>query len=95
MLVDKAYIEPPDQVAGIVYRNIGTKYGLEVSESRCQRPPKVVENNKGKILWNFQIQSNKLVIANQSDIAVVGKHQKTAVVMETAIRSSTIRKKGT
>ena len=37
-----------------------------------------------KILWDFQVQTDKLVIANQPD-AVVEKHQRTAAVVDVII----------
>ncbi|TWW75805.1 hypothetical protein D4764_13G0004670 [Takifugu flavidus] len=38
-----------------------------------------------KILWDFQIQTDKMVVANQPDIVVIDKHQKTVVVIDVAI----------
>ncbi|TWW62748.1 hypothetical protein D4764_04G0013950 [Takifugu flavidus] len=94
MLAGKAYMERHNQVAGIVYRNICTKYGWEVPGSRWETPPKVVENKQAKILWDFQIQTDKMVVANQPDRVVVDKHRKTVVVIDVAIPSdSNIRKK--
>ncbi|MDG2555549.1 hypothetical protein P7M41_26505, partial [Vibrio parahaemolyticus] len=46
---------------------------------------KVVENGRAKILWDFQIQTDKLVMANQLDIMLVDKQQKKAVVIDVAI----------
>ncbi|KAI3377775.1 hypothetical protein L3Q82_008918 [Scortum barcoo] len=47
-----------------------------------------------KILWDFQIQMDKQVMANQPDIVVVDKEQKRAVVIDVAIPSDNrIRKK--
>ena len=54
------------------------EYGLEVPGSRWKTPPKVVENKRAKILWDFQIQT---------DIVVVDKHQRTVVVIDVAIPS--------
>ncbi|TWW69265.1 COP9 signalosome complex subunit 1 [Takifugu flavidus] len=94
MLAGKAYMERHNQVAGIVYRNICTEYGLEVPGSRWETPPKVLENEQAKILWDLQIQTEKMVVANQPDIVVVDKHQKTVVVIDVAIpNDSNIRKK--
>ena len=45
------------------------------------------ENEWIKILWDFQIQTDRLVMANQPDIVVVDKHQRTAVVVDLAIPS--------
>ncbi|KAK1798039.1 hypothetical protein P4O66_000539 [Electrophorus voltai] len=81
-------------MAGIVYRNICAKYGLEVPRSNCDIPPKVVENYCVKILWDFQIQADKMVMANQLDIVFVDKQQKSAVVIDVSIPSDcNIRKK--
>ena len=54
----------------------------------------MVENHQAKILWDFKIQTDKLVMANQPDIVVVDKHRKRAAVIDVAIPSdSNIRKK--
>lgn len=39
----------------------------------------MVENNRAEVLWDFQIQTDKMVMANQPDIVVVIKQQKKAV----------------
>lgn len=70
---DKAYIDCHNQVAGIVYRNIYAKYGLEVPQSKLEMPPRVVENSSNKILWDMQVQTYKQAMANQTDIAFVDK----------------------
>ncbi len=81
-------------MAGIVYRKINAEYELEVPRSRWKTPPKVVENDRAKILWDFQIQTDKMVVANQPDIVVVDKQWKKAVVIDVAMLSdSNIRKK--
>ncbi|TWW71259.1 hypothetical protein D4764_17G0007420 [Takifugu flavidus] len=77
MLAGKAYMERHNQVAGIVYRNICTEYGLEVPGSRWETPPKMLENKQAKILWDFQTQTDKMVVANQPDIVVVDKRINT------------------
>ena len=58
------YLECHKQVTGIVYRNIGAKYELEFPELKWTTPPKVNENDQAKILWDFQIQTDKMVVAN-------------------------------
>ena len=94
MLAGKAYMERHNQVAGIVYRNICTEYGLETPRSKWETPPKVVENDRAKVLWDFQIQTDRMVMANQPDIVVVDKEQRKAVVVDIAIPSDcNIRKK--
>ena len=54
----------------------------------------MIENKRVKILWDFEIQADKLVMANQPDTLVVDKHQRTAVVVNVAILTdSNIRKR--
>ena len=53
-----------------------------------------IENKQVKILWDFQLQADKLMMANQPDVVVVDKRQRTAVVEDVAIpRDGNIRKK--
>lgn len=47
---------------------------MEVSRSKTVTPPRVIENDQAKILWDFQLQMDKLVMSNQLDI-VVGTHR--------------------
>ncbi|TWW61030.1 hypothetical protein D4764_05G0011200 [Takifugu flavidus] len=86
-------------------RNICTEYGLEVPGSMWETPPKVLENKQAKILWDFQIKTDKMVVTKQllerikfvirsPTVVVIEKHQKTVVVIDVAIPSdSNIRKK--
>ena len=41
----------------------------EMDISKCD------EKNRAKILWDFQIQSDTIVMANQPDVAVVNKQE--------------------
>jgi len=73
----------------VVYMNFSADYGLKVPKSKCGIHPKVVENDRAKILWNFQFQTDKLVMVletghNQMYIVVVGKLQMRAVVSDVA-----------
>jgi len=63
-------------------------------KSNWEIPPKVVENDRAKILWDFQIQTDKQVMANEPGIVVADKLQKKAVMIDVAIPSdSNIKKK--
>jgi len=52
-------------------------------KSKWEIPPIIMWNDKAKILWDFQIQTNKL--ANQQDIEVVDKLHKKGVVIDVSI----------
>ncbi|KAK1802511.1 hypothetical protein P4O66_021789 [Electrophorus voltai] len=58
MLAGRVHMEHHNRAAGIVYRNIWAEYGLEVEYT-------VVENDRAKILWDFKMQTDKIV-TNQS-----------------------------
>lgn len=72
-------------MVGIVYRNICVKYKLETPRSKWESSPKMEENDRVKILWDFQIQTNKMVIPNQTDIVIIDKKPRTAVAIDVAI----------
>lgn len=59
MQAGTAYMKQHKQVAGMVYRNICGQYGLEVPRLGWEAPLKVAEHDRAKILWDFQIQTDK------------------------------------
>ncbi|TWW72943.1 hypothetical protein D4764_15G0003370 [Takifugu flavidus] len=89
MLAGKAYMERHNQVAGIVYRNICTKYGLEGPGGR--HPQKCWRTSRPRSCGTSR---SHMVVTDQPDIVVVDKHRKTVVVIDVAIPSdNNIRKK--
>ena len=58
------------------------------SESQPQ-----VENDQATFLWDFQIQTDKLVMANQLDIVLTDKQQKKALVIDLERRSERSERK--
>ncbi len=57
-------------------------------------PSKVVENDRAKILQDFQILTDKLAMAHLPDIVFIDKKQKRAMVIDLMIPGdSNIRKK--
>ena len=68
---------------------------MQVPGSKRTTPPKVFENKRATILSDFQIQTNKVVVAaNHLDIGVVHKQDKKAIVENfTVLSGSNIRKK--
>ncbi|XP_057700706.1 uncharacterized protein LOC130921080 [Corythoichthys intestinalis] len=75
--------------------NICAECGLETPRSQWETPAKVLENESAKILWDFWIQTDKMLMANQPNIVIMDKQQRTAVVIDVAIANDgNIRKKG-
>ena len=54
---------------------------MEVPGSKWATPAKVIQNNRAKILWDFQIQTDKMVVADLMDILEVDKQEKKAIRM--------------
>lgn len=49
--------------------------------NKWEIPQKIIENNSTKILWDFLIKIDKQLLTNKSNIVVIGKNQKPAVVI--------------
>jgi hypothetical protein len=85
MLAGTAYTERLNQVALLVYRNNCKVYELETPDKWWEIPNKVQQNDQAKILWDFHIQTDKQVIANQPDIVLIDKSKKKAIIIDIAI----------
>ncbi|XP_067943066.1 guanylate-binding protein 4-like [Watersipora subatra] len=70
---------------GVVYGSPCDEYGLNKPQHWWEAPGKVNENDRAKILWDFYIQTDKHVLANQPDIVVVDKENKRATVIDIAV----------
>lgn len=56
-----AHLKRHNQEAGIEYKNICVEYGLKVPGLKWATPPNLVtENEQAKILWDSQIQTDKV-----------------------------------
>ena len=66
---------------------------LTLLKSRWETPQKVVENKRAKLLRDFQIQTDRKMLANQPDIVVIDKQQEEAVVTDVAVPSDSNTKK--
>ena len=58
-----------------------------------ENPPKWIENDRAKILWDFLIRTDKMVVANQQNIVVVNKREKKGEVVDVAIPTDSTTKK--
>ena len=60
----------------MLHRNLCKNYHLPVSEKWWEHNvEKVLQNEEVKILWDFKIQTDKHLVYNISDIAVIEKKQ--------------------
>ncbi|XP_067945436.1 uncharacterized protein [Watersipora subatra] len=84
-LAENAYTERHNRVAGVVYRGLCDEHVLNKPQHWWEAFGKVNENDRAKILWDFYIRTDKHVLANKPDIAVVGKENKRATIIDRAI----------
>lgn len=64
---------------------------MEETWSRWKMPAKVVKNRQAKVLRDFQVQTDKLVAANQADKVVVNKQLMKAMLIDVASDSEVKR----
>lgn len=50
---------------------------MDPPKNKYETPQKIVQNNKRKILWDFSIQIDKQLLANESNIVVLDNKQKS------------------
>ena len=74
-------MEHHNQEAAAMYTNCA-EYGLENSKSIWEIPPKMVETERTKILWDFSVLTDKVLMANQPYMMVVDKYQKKSVAID-------------
>ena len=87
----KTYTKWHNQEAGILY--ICTEYGLDPPKSRWEILRRLWRMTP-KPLWDFQIQTDRKLLANQPDIIIVDKQKKELVVIDITVPSdSNIKKK--
>ena len=85
-LAQKEYKRRHDAVGRLVHWRISKDNNIEVCEKWYQHEPAdVVETDKVKILWNFNIQTDNVIEARRPDIVVVNKDEKSARIIGIAI----------
>jgi hypothetical protein len=94
-LAEKAYKKRHDKVATTLHWEMCKTNGLEHEPKWYQhQPQKVVENEKVKILWDWNVQTDKVIEHRRPDIILVNKEEKTCQIIDVAIPvDHNIRKK--
>ena len=79
-----------DRVAAAVHWSLCKKHKLETSDRWYKhRAEKVLENEQVKILWDFSVQTDKLIHARRPDIIVVDKTNSTCQLIDIAVPGDT------
>ena len=74
MLAPKDYKRRHDKVCSHLHWCLSRKYGFVVDSKRYHhKPDKVVENDVVKILWDYNIQTDRITEHRRPDITAVDK----------------------
>ena len=70
------YLNRHNNLAKYIYIKIANQHNLNTTNKWYNyEPPRVLENEKIKLLWDFSIQTDKTVNANKPDIIIINKQQ--------------------
>ncbi|XP_067951365.1 uncharacterized protein [Watersipora subatra] len=84
------YKEGHDKVASAVHWSICKKHELPHTEKLYDhRAEAVLENEKVKLLWDFNVQTDKVIEARRPDLILINKETKQCQVIEIAISGDT------
>ena len=85
-LAAKDYLTRHNEVARLVHRSICEAYGMRVARQPWQHTPQaVVEADSVKILWDFEIRTDRRITACRPDIVIVDKKNKKALIIDIAV----------
>ena len=86
MLAQKDYKRRHDKVCSHLHWCLSRKYGLDVdSKWYHHKPDKVIENDVVKILWDYNIQTDRIIKHPRPDMTVVDKARRKCLIVDVAI----------
>ena len=75
-----------DRIAAAVHWGLAKKYGLPHAEKWYDHNAEAVnENEDVKLLWDFSIQTDKVIHARRPDIVIVKKKDKECMIIDVAV----------
>ena len=82
-LAQKEYKRRHDWVGKRIHCEVRRKNGIEVKPKWYEHQPEAVqENERYKILWDFNIQTDHVIEARRPDIIVIDKETKFAKIID-------------
>ena len=85
-LAQKEYKRRHDNLGKIVHWKLARKCNFEAGE-KCyeHKPESVLENEDYKILWDFNIQTDRVIEARRPDLFIVDKEEKSCKIIDFAV----------
>ena len=85
-LAQRGYKRRHENVARMVHWKLCEKLNLEKSKKWYLRNPQTVsENVNHKLIWDMNIQCDRIIVERRPDIVIGNKMEKTATVTDVAI----------
>jgi hypothetical protein len=85
-LAQTEYKARHDKVASIIHWRLCKKYGVPVQREWYKHEVQaVIENDDVKILWDFPIQTDRVIQARRPDIVVIDKQKGCVTVIDIAV----------
>ena len=85
-VAQRGYKRRHENVARMVHWKLGEKLNLEKSEKwYLHNPQTVSENVNHKLIWDMNIQCDRIIVERRPDIVIGNKMEKTAIVTDAAI----------
>ena len=80
------YIVRHNNVARHIHWSLCIKFNLDCSESSWNHcPPSIIENDRVKLLWDFNIYTDRVISARRPDIVVINKFDNTVQLIDVSI----------
>ena len=85
-MAQREYKRRHGNVARMVHWILCEKFNLEKSEKWYLHSPQTVsENVNHKLIWDMNIQCDNVIVERRTDIAIVNKTEKTAIIIDVAV----------
>lgn len=89
-LAQTEYKARHDKVASIVHWHLCKKFGIQTEKAwYMHKAETVCENDQCKILWDFSIQTDRVIQARRPDIVVVDKRKDSVTIIDIAVPADT------
>ena len=85
-LAGSEYIRRHNEVAKILHHGISQHHNIPTTDRTwLHQPEAVTETDEVKILWDFEIRTDRIITARRPDIVVIDKTDKTATIIDVAV----------
>ena len=80
------YLKRHNEVGRIIHRSICEKYNIRVSKQAWKHEPQTVtETDDVKILWHFEIRTDRRIPVRRPGIVVIDKRKKSGLIIDVAV----------